>query len=61
MNKSSLSLSFSCFGYGFFQRMCSSFRSPPHYRLDNYFNLLNFGMIEKVSNEVENAVNLMAA
>ena len=30
-------------------------------RCDNNFNLLNFNMIEKVSNEVENAVNLMAA
>lgn len=29
--------------------------------LDNNFNLLNFGMIEKVSNEVKNAVKLMAA
>ena len=39
-------------------RICSTLHNN---RDDNNFNLLNFGMIEKVSNEVKNAVNLMAA
>ena len=39
-------------------QICSTLHNN---RNDNNFNLLNFGMIEKVSNEVKNAVKLMAA
>jgi hypothetical protein len=35
-----------------------SVKAPQH---DNNFGLLNFGMIKKVSKEVNNAVKLMAA
>ena len=39
-------------------QMCSTLHNN---RNDNNFALLNFGMIEKVSNQVKNAVKLMAA
>ena len=39
-------------------RICSTLHNNLN---DNNFGLLNFSMIEKVSNEVKNAVKLMAA